>query len=888
MSDRATQRTHCTTTSGGAGRTRPRGRLARAALVVVGVVAIAAPSAAAAGGPPATPPGGAKGQAAIDQLGTRLPATAARYGMSSERLESMLREDATLRVTRDDALLYVEEAPEPSGSATAAEPIAQAGPYPDDQTFLLHSKPGSNRTIYLDFDGFSVTGSGWTIDTGGTCYASAYDENGDPSTFSSSEMSSIQYIFQRISEDYAPFDVDVTTQDPGAAAITRSSSADQVYGTRVVFTESTGTCPNGKTLIASLCGNCGGIAYIDVFATTFDHPSTQPAFVFSNMMSSSKSNAEAGSHEAGHNLGLYHDGVIGGSAYYSGQGVWAPIMGVGYYVPLVQWSKGEYTNANNDEDDLAIIAASGAPLRADDHGNTAATATTLVPNAPQTGIISTRTDVDAFSFTTFGDTYAFTATPAPTGPNLDIELEIRDAANNLVAVADPPSTNPNGTFSSSGLAASITATLPAGTYTAFVDGVGWGNPATNGYSDYASLGAYTLTATVTAPPPGAFGKTAPANNATGTATTGAVISWGASSGAGGYEYCVDATLDNACNTTWVAVGTATSATLGSLAAGTTYEWQVRALGDGGATYADSATPWRFTTAPPPGAFNKTAPANNATGIPNSGTTLTWGAASGATSYEYCIDAAINSSCNSTWVSVGAATSATTSSIAAGLPYEWQVRAVNSNGSTYANTGTWWRFTGLGAPGAFNTVSPAKGATKQSVSSLTLAWNAAPDATGYEYCADTTSGTTCTTSWVPVGTATSTTISGLLAGKKYFWQVRATNANGTTYANAGVWWYFTTIAAPGAFAKKTPSNGVTVGATSTTLTWGASARVERYEYCVDTTNNNNCDTAWVSVGTARSKNLTGLTPGTTYYWHVRAVNAAGTKYSNSNAWWRFTA
>jgi cation transport regulator ChaC len=32
--------------------------------------------------------------------------------------------------------------------------------------------------------------------------------------------------------------------------------------------------------------------------------------------------ADATSHEAGHTLGLSHDGVTGGSAYYSGQGNW--------------------------------------------------------------------------------------------------------------------------------------------------------------------------------------------------------------------------------------------------------------------------------------------------------------------------------------------------------------------------------------------------------------------------------------------------------------------------------------------------------------------------------------------------------------------------------------
>ncbi len=91
--------------------------------------------------------------------------------------------------------------------------------------------------------------------------------------------------------------------------------------------------------------------------------------------------AEAVSHEAGHTYNLVHDGRISpAEGYYQGHGSgatgWAPIMGVGYYRSLTQWSKGEYTSANNTEDDLAKLA-SKIPVIADDHGNTVAAATQL-------------------------------------------------------------------------------------------------------------------------------------------------------------------------------------------------------------------------------------------------------------------------------------------------------------------------------------------------------------------------------------------------------------------------------------------------------------------------------------------------------------------------------
>ena len=57
-----------------------------------------------------------------------------------------------------------------------------------------------------------------------------------------------------------------------------------------------------------------------------------------------------------------------------------------------------------------------------------------------------------------------------------------------------------------------------------------------------------------------------------------------------------------------------------------------------------------------------------------------------------MDTINNSSCDGTWINVGTARQASAAGLARRTIYYWQVRALNANGSTNANNGTWWRFT----------------------------------------------------------------------------------------------------------------------------------------------------------------------------------------------------
>jgi hypothetical protein len=90
----------------------------------------------------------------------------------------------------------------------------------------------------------------------------------------------------------------------------------------------------------------------------------------------------------------------------------------------------------------------------------------------------------------------------------------------------------------------------------------------------------------------------------------------------------------------------------------------------------------------------------------------------------------------------------------------------------------------------------------------------------------------------------------------------------------------------AFGKSAPENAGTQVSLSPTLTWGEGC-AERYEYCLDLTDDGACDSPWVSAGGATSVGLTGLANGATYFWQVRAVNGSAVTYADRGAWWSFT-
>lgn len=336
----------------------------------------------------------------------------------------------------------------------------------------LNSYPASNAVIYLDFDGQTVDGTSWN--TSG------------PIVCGGSGMTSAQIteVFNRVSEDYRPFNVNVTTDS------TKYWSASSMKRMRIIFTVS-----------SAWYGPAGGVSYIN----SFSWGDNTPAFVFSALLNyNPKSISEAASHEAGHTLGLRHQAAYDGNCvktaeYHSGIGSgeisWAPIMGVGYSKNLTLWNYGANPyGCTNIQDDLSIItnSSTGIGFRNDDHSNmtTGASVATFNNNLFTVGgIIERNNDIDVVNFTVPSngrfrlDAVPFNVGNNNTGSNIDMQVELLDVQQLVMGTYNPPTS----------LSAAIDIILNPGTYYLRVKGMGNVNA-----PNYASLGSYTLNGTFTA------------------------------------------------------------------------------------------------------------------------------------------------------------------------------------------------------------------------------------------------------------------------------------------------------------------------------------------------------------------------------------------------------
>ncbi|TGE26928.1 carbohydrate-binding protein [Hymenobacter metallicola] len=325
----------------------------------------------------------------------------------------------------------------------------------------LQSYPGARGCIMLDFDGQYVSGTPWN--------------NGNPINAAPAGMTdaAIQEFWELVSEDFRPFNMNVTTDEAVF------NSYPKTMRMRCIITPTNTAAPGA-----------GGVAYL----TSFNWNDDTPCWVF---MTSPKAGGEAASHEVGHTLGLSHDGRTNPKEEYydarTSAGNWAPIMGAGYYKPVTHWSRGEYAYASQTQDDLAIMAGAtyNVGYRNDDHANGISGATALGRNGTSvsgSGIIERTADQDYFTFTCGAGTVNLNLNTVGRHGDLDIVGRLFNSSGGLI-----------GTYDTQGsLSTTVSANLAAGTYYLQIDGTSYGNPTTEGYSDYGSLGTFSISGTVPA------------------------------------------------------------------------------------------------------------------------------------------------------------------------------------------------------------------------------------------------------------------------------------------------------------------------------------------------------------------------------------------------------
>lgn len=342
--------------------------------------------------------------------------------------------------------------------------LGGGGPESGGETIpALNSLPGAPATIYLDFDGHfeAVWGSYTNVVT------PAYSLDADPD-FDAAEIAAIVEIWQRASEDFAPYNVNVSTVDPG--------DFSNGVGLRVAiggaYTDWYGIAGSGAAWIYS-----------------FINPLPNTVYVFEENLSNGFPQfvADIVSHETGHAFGLFHQSLYdGGGAlleeYNPGNPPdWGPLMGNPLLSNRSTWHDGTTSSATIFQLDYDVIGTgpAGVPFRADDHGDNTGSATALVvvgDNVSGSGIVGSMTDEDYFSFTTGAGAITIDVDVAALSPNLDARIELRDEFGGLVASADP----------SGDLSASISTTVGAGDYYVVV----------GSHGTYGDVGQYTVTGTI--------------------------------------------------------------------------------------------------------------------------------------------------------------------------------------------------------------------------------------------------------------------------------------------------------------------------------------------------------------------------------------------------------
>ena len=367
---------------------------------------------------------------------------------------------------------------------------------------------------------------------------------------------------------------------------------------------------------------------------------------------------------------------------------------------------------------------------------------------------------------------------------------------------------------------------------------------TSGYSNIVSGKAKTAA------------PAAPSVTAGNSSTGKPQLTWKAVSGAVKYEVYRSTRQ----NSGYSLLGTTTSTSYVNTGAstGTTYYYRVKAVNRDGMASGYSNIVSGKAKAAAPAAPSVTA-GNSSTGKPR----LTWKAVSGAVSYRI-----YRSESRGTGYSLLGTTSSTSyvnTGAAAGKTYYYRVKAVNRDGmaSAYSNIVS-------GKAKAAAPAAPSVTAGNSSTGKPRLTWKAVSGAVSYRIYRSESRGT----GYSLLGTTSSTSYvnTGAAAGKTYYYRVKAVNRDGMASGYSNIVSGKATLPAP------VLNIGLSVSSGKPMLAWDAVPGATSYRIYRSTSRGTGY--SLLATTTSTSHVNTSAAKGTTYYYRVKACNAAGlSPYSN---------
>ncbi|RKR10441.1 hypothetical protein C8C83_2117 [Flavobacterium sp. 90] len=325
----------------------------------------------------------------------------------------------------------------------------------------------------------------------------------------------------------------------------------------------------------------------------------------------------------------------------------------------------------------------------------------------------------------------------------------------------------------------------------------------------------------------------------------------------------------------------------------TYYYRVRAY-NGTCVSANSNIITYATTVAP-----ATPTSNAGSGKTCSQITANWTAVSGATSYFLDVSTQNGANFNTNMLvgynnlNVGNVVTKDVTGLAVNTNYYYRVRATNScatsSSSAIINYSTSTTVAGIPA------TPTANAGSGQTCSQFTANWALAARATSYIIDVSTqASGTAFTNNILPaynglnVGNVLSFDVTGLNANTTYYYRVRATNTCGTS-SNSGIIMYGTTTGGSGTPTVPTVNTPTGQTCTQITINWSSATRATSYIIDVSTqasgtafTNNILPAYNGLNVGNVLTKNITGLSANTIYYYRIRATNNCGTSANSTIA------